>query len=323
MNKRLEDIGFYTLSDERARTVTVHSDLQRCELIVTDRCNFKCPYCRGVKPEYRGSLSEEEARRVVGGWAMEGLHNIRFSGGEPTTWEPLERVVSFARYCGIGCIALSTNGSASTERYVRLIEFGVNDFSISLDACCSATADKMAGVSGKWERVVENIRALSKLTYVTVGVVVTDATVASVADTVRFAHELGVADIRVISAAQSPTLQMALEGIEPSILAAHPILRYRVGRAKVGQPMRGIGESDSNRCPLVLDDMATVGGHHFPCIIYLREGGKPIGRMGHARDVRLARERWCESHDTHLDAICRTNCLDVCVAHNNRVHEFE
>jgi hypothetical protein len=37
----LEKIGFYTLSDERAENVTHETPLQRCELILTEDCNFK------------------------------------------------------------------------------------------------------------------------------------------------------------------------------------------------------------------------------------------------------------------------------------------
>lgn len=45
---KLEDIGFYTLSDARALSASEYSPLMRCELIVTSRCNFrkKCRYSR-------------------------------------------------------------------------------------------------------------------------------------------------------------------------------------------------------------------------------------------------------------------------------------
>ena len=43
--ERLEDIGFYTLSDYRASQCSASSPLWRCELLLTDRCNFHCPYC--------------------------------------------------------------------------------------------------------------------------------------------------------------------------------------------------------------------------------------------------------------------------------------
>ena len=68
---------------------------------------------------------------------------------------------------------------------------GVNDFSISLDACCAAFGDKMSGgVVGSWNRVTENIRKISKLSYVTLGVVVTEETVSELADTINFAASL-------------------------------------------------------------------------------------------------------------------------------------
>ena len=64
-NKKLEDIGFYTLSDKRAKEVSWTSDLQRCELILTNRCNFKCLYCRGIKKELQGDLTLEQAKEII------------------------------------------------------------------------------------------------------------------------------------------------------------------------------------------------------------------------------------------------------------------
>lgn len=44
---KLEHIGFYSLyDDDRAKTVSIHSNLIRCELIITNECNFNCIYCR-------------------------------------------------------------------------------------------------------------------------------------------------------------------------------------------------------------------------------------------------------------------------------------
>jgi hypothetical protein len=61
-------------------------------------------------------------------------------------------------------------------------------------------------------------------------------------------------------------------------------------------------------------------GHHYPCIIYLREAGKPIGRM--SKSARRERLRWYGTHDSHKDPICRKNCLDVCVAYNNKAEDM-
>ena len=85
--------------------------------------------------------------------------------------------------------------------------------------------------------------------------------------------------------------------------------------------MRGIKFKDTHTCWLALDDMAVAGGYHFPCIIYMREQGDPIGRI--TSDVRKDRLNWLMKHDTYKDPICCNNCLDVCVDYNNKVETFK
>ena len=53
-----------------------------------------------------------------------------------------------------------------------------------------------------WDRVVDNIREISKLAYVTVGMVFTEENVNTATKDITFADSLGVADIRIISSAQ-------------------------------------------------------------------------------------------------------------------------
>lgn len=312
----LAEIGFYTLSDARAENISPTSPIQRCEIIITDACNFKCPYCRGLRSDCQGVMPLEKITEVIDYWAQEGLRNIRFSGGEPTTHRHLVEAVQYAKNKGVQRIAISTNGSMPFDWYTKLIDAGVNDFSISLDACCSAGCDTMAGTCGFFDTIRNNIRELSKLTYVTVGIVVTDENLEEVNETIQFAHDLGVADIRVISAAQYNRLLECVTAIPEEILNAHPILKYRVNNIKNGRNVRGLRKEDTTRCHLVQDDSAVAGNFHFPCIIYLREQGNPIGEVG--PDMREERVKWFENHDTHKDPICSKNCLDVCIDFNNR-----
>lgn len=321
---KLEDIGFYTLSDKRAENLTSHDNMKRCELIITEYCNFKCPYCRhlddsiyGNRPQKQLALSE--IKNIINLWCDFGpVENIRFSGGEPTLHKNIRETVQYAKAKGCKRIAISTNGSNKLSLYKDLIDDGVNDFSISLDACCADVGDKMAGgISGSWQRVVDNIKEISKLTYVTVGVVLTPESVSQTADTVKFAHELGVADIRIISSAQWNGKLVELEKIPNYILDAHPILKYRVNRLLKGLNVRGISDTDSNKCPLVFDDSVIAGNFHFPCVIYMREKGPAIGIVG--PNMRKDRANWYKEHDTHSDKICKNNCLDVCIEHCNKV----
>ncbi|MFA7219494.1 MAG: radical SAM protein [Synergistaceae bacterium] len=313
---KLEDIGFYTLSDKRARNVSATSPMMRCEMVLTDRCNFCCPYCRGVRKSCRGDMPVENAKRAIEIWCEDGLQNIRFSGGEPALYPHLNELVKFAKSRGVRRIALSTNGSYPEDLYQRLIDDGVDDFSISLDACCASGTDRMTGKEGHHDRITENIRKIASRVYVTTGIVLTDDNVADTSNIVRFAHDLGVADIRIISAAQYNKLLTAFISLEDDILDSHPILKYRVRHFIEGRNVRGVSENGCRKCHLVKDDSMIAGDYHFPCIIHFREGGDAIGKVG--KNMRQERMEWFETHDSYLDPICRANCLDVCVDYNTK-----
>lgn len=312
---RLKSIGFYTLCDERAKNASIERPLARCELILTDICNFKCPYCRGPKHKREAFIPFKRAEQIVRWWGSEGLKNIRFSGGEPTLYKHLDELVSLAKSLGVEQIAISTNGSAKFEYYKHLIDCGVSDFSISLDNCTPEGIKLMSGGLDIWDKLIHNIREISKLTYVTVGMVFNEENIAQAKESVMFAASLGVSDIRVLSSAQFNAALDVLKDLPEDVLARFPILNYRINNFRNGRGVRGLLPSDSGQCKLVLDDMAVAGTKHFPCIIYMREGGKPIGEVG--PNMRKEREQWCNSHNTHNHPICNQNCLDVCIDYNN------
>lgn len=327
MENKLENIGFYTLSDERVKNTSETSQMKRCEMIITEYCNFKCPYCRGLKDEIYGErnikqLSLDEIKRNIDYWCEnEPLENIRFSGGEPTLHKNIIEIVAYAKEKGIKRIAISTNGSNKMELYKDLIDNGVNDFSISLDACCADDGDKMAGnKKGSWSKVVKNIEEISKLSYVTVGVVLTPENIEKTIDTIRFADQLGVADIRIISAAQYNETIPRLHEVEDEIKQRHQILNYRIKHFAEGVNVRGLVETDSKKCAILLDDSVIAGDYHFPCVIYMREKGEAVGKVG--PDMRKERKDWFENHDCFKDEICKKNCLDVCRDHNNKYRDL-
>ena len=319
---KLDDIGFYTMTDARCASASSRSPIARGELVLTARCNFRCPYCRNVGGN---DLPKGSALGTIAAWCLDGLRNLRLSGGEPTLWGhdsgDLVDLVKFAKQQGVKRVAISTNGSANLTIYDELFDAGLDDISVSLDACCAEDGDRMAGgEKGSWEKVVGNIQGLVDLMYTTVGVVLTEDNEAKCREIIQFADSLEVADIRVIPAAQrGATLRVA--PLPPELLAKYPILRYRWNNLRQGRPVRGLAPGDATRCHLVLDDEAVMGGMHYPCIIYMREGGDPIGKAG-TRLVREERAEWSRTHAVQLDPICSRNCLDVCVDYNRRYVEL-
>jgi MoaA/NifB/PqqE/SkfB family radical SAM enzyme len=320
---KLENIGFYTLSDERAKNSSLTSQMKRCEMIITEYCNFSCPYCRGLKSYIYGDrkhkqLTLDEIKRNIDYWCEgQPLENIRFSGGEPTIHPDIVEIIKYAKQSGIKRIAVSTNGSNKLELYKELIEAGVNDFSISLDACCAEDGDKMSGgVKGSWEIVINNIREISKLTYVSVGVVLNELNIDKTIDTIKFTDSLGVSDIRIISAAQYNQPIPRLNEVPQNIKDKYPILNYRINNFANGINVRGILETDSHKCGLMLDDSIIAGDYVFNCVIHMREGGQPICKVG--PDMRQKRFDFMQTFDTHSDPICKKNCLDICKFYNKK-----
>lgn len=314
---KLEEIGFYTLCDQRAREASEKTRLYRVEILLTGRCNFSCPYCRHVGGP---DIERDLALSMISLCAEHNLFGLRLSGGEPTVHPDVVDMVKLSQDLGIEKIALSTNGSANVKLYESLIDSGANDFSISLDACCAADAEQMTGggISGMWEEFLENVRYISSRTYVTVGVVLNEDNKDKANDIILFADSLGVSDIRVIPAAQDTSVLSNIQ-VEQRLLDKYPILKYRHNNLVIKRPVRGLTEKDS-KCPLVLDDMAIMGNKHYPCIIYMREGGSPIGTVG--KNMRAERKEWFETQNVFKNDICQRNCLDVCVDYNRRWIEF-
>jgi orotate phosphoribosyltransferase len=262
-----------------------------------------------------------QAKSTIGYLAKLGLTNIRFSGGEPTLYSELPRLVTECKRWGVKRIALSTNGTASIRDYKNLLDLGVNDFSISLDSGCCAVGEKMTGgVKDSWTKASETIRFLSRNTYVSIGVVFNELNCLDALKTIEYIDSLHPADIRVIPSAQYNQAIPQLVKLSDKILKKYPILNYRIQNFKLGKTFRGIGKTDCHKCYLVLDDVAVAGKYQFPCIIYLREQGYPISEMG--PDYRVKRQEWFENTNTYENKICSKNCLDVCVNYNNKADYY-
>jgi cyclic pyranopterin phosphate synthase len=117
-------------------------------LSVTDRCNFRCVYCRpdGEPPtagELDGATLLGLVRRIDGVWP---LRKIRLTGGEPLLRPDLcELVAGLRRSFPDAELCLTTNGSRLAPRARALREAGLDRLNISLDG---ADARTFAAVTG-------------------------------------------------------------------------------------------------------------------------------------------------------------------------------
>jgi len=121
-----------SLYDKFGRQIT---DLR---ISVTDRCNFRCVYCRSADPEnYRDHdeiLSWAELRRLAGIFVSLGIRKVRITGGEPLVREGVEEFLAHLKALGVADLSITTNGHLLAERCERLIAAGLRRINISLDS---------------------------------------------------------------------------------------------------------------------------------------------------------------------------------------------
>ena len=130
-----------TLSDKFGRQIT---DLR---ISVTDRCNFRCVYCRSADPEnYQAHdkiLSWPELDRLAHVFLALGIRKIRVTGGEPLVREGVEEYIERLHQLGVEDLSMTTNGHLLADRCKRLLAAGLKRINISLDSLDRARFEKI------------------------------------------------------------------------------------------------------------------------------------------------------------------------------------
>ena len=130
-----------TLHDKFGRQIT---DLR---ISITDRCNFRCVYCRSADPEnYRDHdeiLSWPELDRLARVFLSLGIRKIRITGGEPLVRDGVEDYIARLHALGVEDLSMTTNGHLLADRCERLIHAGLRRINISLDSLDPAKFEKI------------------------------------------------------------------------------------------------------------------------------------------------------------------------------------
>ena len=105
------------LRDSYGRVIT---DLR---ISVTDRCNFRCIYCRSAEPEnYEPAdnlLTWKEMLRLTDVLGRMGIRKVRVTGGEPLVRKGLEEFIGKLGAQGhFADLSMTTNGMTLAARAV-------------------------------------------------------------------------------------------------------------------------------------------------------------------------------------------------------------
>ena len=148
------------LMDRHGRTIT---DLR---ISITDRCNYRCVYCRTGSEDARYSeLPIADYLRLARIFVDLGIQKVRLTGGEPLLRRGLTDLIRGlaelrTRLSGEALdLAVTTNGHLLEDQATRLKDAGLSRVTVSMDAVDSETFTRITRVPGSFEKVQRGIIA--------------------------------------------------------------------------------------------------------------------------------------------------------------------
>ena len=150
------------LTDKFGRTI---SDLR---VSITDRCNYKCVYCRtGSEGAQYAELPMADYLRLIRIFVGLGIEKVRLTGGEPLLRKDIVRLVaqlSELRTCAGRPLdlAITTNGHLLAGMAAPLAQAGLSRITVSMDAVEPATFERITRVPGSFKKVLAGVRAAQR-----------------------------------------------------------------------------------------------------------------------------------------------------------------
>ncbi len=132
---------------------------------ITDRCNYKCVYCRtGEHGAQYPELGIEEYLRLIRLFVSLGIEKVRLTGGEPLLRHGLlDLIRELAQLRTLRGepldLALTTNGHLLDSLAMPLKQAGLNRITVSMDAVDAPTFERITRIPGSFQKVLDGIRA--------------------------------------------------------------------------------------------------------------------------------------------------------------------
>ena len=138
---------------------------------VTDRCNFRCPYCMpaeiyGERYQFlprNDLLTFEEITRIVNITVNLGVKKVRITGGEPLVRQDVEKLVSMiSGITGVKDLAMTTNAYLLSGIAQTLKDAGLHRITVSMDSVDDDVFQRMNGRGFGTAKVMNGIDAAKR-----------------------------------------------------------------------------------------------------------------------------------------------------------------
>lgn len=139
-------------------------DIHDLRISVTDRCNFRCVYCKSADPKnyvpHRELLDWDEFLRLARIMTGLGIRKVRVTGGEPLLRPGIiDFLWQLSQIDGIHDLALTTNGYLLADMAQDLARAGVHRVNVSMDSSHPERFAAITRTPGSYERVLKGVEA--------------------------------------------------------------------------------------------------------------------------------------------------------------------
>jgi MoaA/NifB/PqqE/SkfB family radical SAM enzyme len=191
------------------------------------------------------------------------------------------------------------------------------------------TGELLAGREQAWDRAVASVRLLTGLRdagwplFVIVNTVISERNRMDADNIVDFLLSLGIDDMKLITVVQRkedlgnfPEAERVVDGVRRALArypeASLPLLRRKL--QTVFSPdaigLDAVPPDPAWRCYIPLTERTVDSLHYYPCSVYRREGGAPLGSVVEPQRVQMAKSiDFVLNGDCTSDPICRRYCL--------------
>lgn len=197
-----------------ARLKEEGSELFSVDIMVTQKCNFRCIYCYAEgAPERKNQLLMKEAKRLVGESLDLGVRILNMQGGEPFMWHPDdwqggtgEALFHLMEYIKelykkqdlpISIVSFTDVALITEEKAKRLASLEVS-LCCKLDSLNEAIQDKLLGMPGGFKKIMQGFKYLIEAGYgkdgmppLSTNTVVTTLNYDGIADVFRWSRSQG------------------------------------------------------------------------------------------------------------------------------------
>jgi len=350
MEKRIEKI-----TDFWGYRIDNLKELDRLTIFVTHRCNLRCLYCTGPHMNLKKDNLQLEKQLLKTDLSLDAfkeflknimdrkkVSHIHFTGGEPTLIADLPKFIRLATDLGILC-SITSNGTASPSSYRKIIESGLTEIRISLDSYSEKEFDQIVQRQGTFVKVIKSIKEITRLrdqtfpdSFLVLNVCVGQMNLGKIEKSLDFFINLQPNDIKFLVIAQEKEFvvnhqsQQLIKRLEKK-LNIFPPEKFMLLKKKIQNLFNpnaiGLQDPETQKvmkhCFIPMTERTIDGKNYYPCSIYVRYYGEPIGEISEPFTIQQQKiMQFTRKHDCTKDPICKDFCTNCCKIFNQKTNQI-